>query len=733
MQSLHSMTILNLRHRGIHFVLAVSLLAGCSGPQQPAARLSGPISDRIDSLIGIMTLEEKIGMIHASSSFTSGGVARLGIPEWVMSDGPHGVRMEHGRDWVADNSEEDSCTYLPVGVALAATWNPSMGYSYGSVLGSEARYRGKDVILGPGINIIRTPLNGRNFEYMSEDPYLISQMVVGYIKGVQEHNVAACVKHYAANNQEWERHSIDVIMSERALREIYLPGFEAAVREGGVHTVMGAYNRLRGQFTTHHEYLINQILKGEWGFDGAVISDWGAVKDSYEAAVYGCDVEMGTDLAMLPNPDYSKFYMAAPLLGMVRQGRVAEEFIDDKVRRILRIMDRTRMFETRKTGDFVTPAHFETARSVAAEGIVLLKNKTGLLPIDLSKIRSIAVVGENAVRKHAGAGGSSQVKAKYEITPLEGIQHLTGDRIEVRHTAGYFVSSELPDNTTEIQRAAELAAASDIAIVVGGLIHGYSNAWNDNAWDAEGLDKPDMMLPFNQDALIEAVTAANPRTIVVLLSGGPVDMQRWIARVPALVQAWYPGSMGGQALAEILFGEVNPSGKLPMTFPKRLEDSPCHAIGEYPGSDGKVRYLEDILVGYRYYDTRSVEPQFCFGHGLSYTSFAYSDLRVEKTGPSALRVSLRVANTGGLAGAEVVQLYVGERNPVVHRPEKELKAFRKVFLRPGESQEVVMNLGLRAFSYYDDGAMQWAFSPGVYGVLVGSSSRDIRLRTEATL
>jgi beta-glucosidase len=721
-----------LSARCLYFLPAIFLLAGCSAPEQPGFLLTGPISDRIDSLIAEMTLEEKIGMIHANSSFTTAGVPRLGIPEWVMSDGPHGVRMEHGRDWVADDSEEDSCTYLPVGVCLAATWNPDLGYRYGTVLGSEARYRGKDVILGPGINIIRTPLNGRNFEYMSEDPFLISRMAVGYIRGVQEQDVAACVKHYAANNQEWERHTIDVEMSERALREIYLPGFEAAVRDGGASTVMGAYNKFRGQFTTHHQYLINDILKGEWGFDGAVISDWGAVKDTYEAAVFGCDVEMGTDLGMLPNPDYSKFFMADRLLEMVRKGEVAEELIDDKVRRILRIMDRSKVFEERKPGAFASPEHMQAAREIAAEGIVLLKNDLGILPLDKSGIRTIAVIGQNATYRHAGAGGSSQVKAKYEVTPLEGLQQLVGDEVELRYSPGYSISKEAFDNAEQIRQAAEMAASSDLAIVVGGLIRGYSNAWADNAYDAEGLDKPDMLLPFNQDALIRAVVKANPRTVVVLLSGGPVDMQQWIADVPALIQAWYPGSMGGYAIADVLFGVVNPSGKLPMTFPKKLEDSPAHALGEYPGQDGRVRYLEDLLVGYRYFDTRGVDPLFCFGHGLSYTSFEYRDLSIEKTDTATLKVSLSVRNTGNRAGAEVVQLYVSPVDSPVERPDRELKAFSKVMLAPGEHKDITFDLDDRAFSYFDDTTMRWALHPGKFRLLVGASSRDIRLHSAAS-
>jgi beta-glucosidase len=710
----------------------VVVFLACSPKEQTsvsATNISG--ESAIDSLIGLMTLEEKVGMIHASSSFTSGGVKRLGIPEWTMSDGPHGVRKEHGRDWEADTNAADSATYLPVGVTLAATWNPELGYAFGKVLGSEAAYRGKDVILGPGVNIIRTPLNGRNFEYLGEDPYLVSRMAVGYIKGVQEQGVSACVKHFVANNQETDRNAVNVEMSERALREIYLPAFKAAVTEGNVNTLMGAYNKFRGQYCTHNEYLINTIVKGEWQFQGAVISDWGAVMNTMEAVKNGTDVEMGTDLSMLPKPDYNKFYMADAVIKGVKDGTIDEKLIDDKVRRILRVMQKTNMFGKRKQGAFNTPEHQKTALQVAEEGIVLLKNEN-ILPLDRSAIKSIAVIGANATRKHAGAGGSSQVNAKYEITPLEGIQQLAGKDVKVTHVAGYEIRKDGKADQKLIAEAVRAASTSDVVIYVGGWFHGYSDAWNDNAYDAEGIDKPSMILPFGQDELLQVVLKANPRAVVVMMGGGPMDMNKWIAQARSVVFTGYPGMEGGRALANILFGEVTPSGKLTMTFPKKLEDSPAHKIGEYPGTNKTVNYKEDIFVGYRYFDTHKVAPQFAFGHGLSYTVFDYSNLSVTAEGKT-VKVKLSITNSGKRVGAEVVQIYVHDEEASVKRPQKELKAFQKVLLNPGETKALEFSLNEDAFQYYDETKKQWVLENGKFIIMAGSSSQDIRLQKDITL
>lgn len=714
--------------KGTFFLGLVSIVVG-SLSIHAQAPVPPSLEQKIEALIRKMTLEEKVAMIHASSSFTSGGVARLNIPEMVMSDGPHGVRVEHGRDWNADRNVYDSGTYLPVGVCLAATWNPQLGYDFGKVLGSEAAFRGKDVILGPGINIIRTPLNGRNFEYQSEDPFLISKMVVGYIKGVQDQGISACVKHYLANNQEVNRNFVNVHMSERALREIYLPGFKAAVTEANVNTLMGSYNLFRGQWATQNDYLINKILKKEWGFKGAVISDWGAVHNTMEALWNGCDIEMGTDLSMLPNPNYGKFFLGDTVTRLVKAGKVPEQLLDDKVRRILYVMYKTNMLEgKRKAGEYNTAAHQQTARKVAEEGIVLLKNDNNVLPLN-SALKSIAVIGYNAERKQSMGGGSSQVKAFYEITPLDGIKKLVGNSASISYSQGYNIVRGAKADPALIQQAADAAAKAEVAIVIGGWTHGYNySVWSDNAYDAEDTDKPDMKMPFGQDELIAAVLKANPNTIVVLMGGGPIDMSAWIRKVNGIVQAWYPGMEGGNALAEILFGKLNPSGKLPMTFPKKLEDAPAHKLATYPHDEKRnLYYYDDIYVGYRYFDTYKVDPEFAFGHGLSYTSFAYSNIKVTGNGKKTT-VTFTVRNTGKTAGADVAQVYVHQQQSSLARPEKELKGFQKVWLKPGESKTVTVVLNEDAFKYYNDVKMAWVTEKGNFDILVGNSSRDIKLK-----
>ena len=698
-----------------------------STPSIVSAQLSVDTAARISGLLRQMSLEEKVHMIHASSSFTSGGVPRLGIPELVTSDGPHGVRPEHGRDWNLDNNIADSGTYLPTGVCLAATWNPSLGYSYGSVLGREARARGKNVILGPGINIIRTPLNGRNFEYQSEDPFLVSKMVVGYIKGVQDQGVSACVKHYAANNQELRRHTIDVHMSERALREIYLPGFKAAVQEAGVHSVMGSYNKFRGQWASQNHYLLTEILKKEWGFKGVVMSDWDAVNNTMQSLWNGMDLEMGTDLHMLPNPDYGKFFMGDTVISLVKSGKVPGYLIDEKVRRILHLMFKNGMIEgVQAKGAFNTKAHHETAAKVAEEGIVLLKNQNNILPLNKGSLKSIAVIGYNAERLQAMGGGSSQIRANYEVTPLAGIQNLVKN-IKINYAPGYEIKRGATANTALIKQAVDAANASDAVIFVGGWTHGFDYAvWKDNAYDAEDFDKPDMHMPFGQDELLSAVIKANPKTIVVLMGGGAIDMSHWVDQVPAIVQAWYPGMEGGNVVAKILFGEINPSGKLPMTFPKKLEDHPAHKLGEYPGDTVNVHYFDDIYVGYRYFDTWKQEPQFAFGHGLSYTGFEYSNLKTTPNGMGAT-IHFTIKNTGKVAGAEVAQVYVKQEKSSLPRPEKELKGFDKVLLQPGQSKTVTIQLNDQAFQYFSDIEHKWVKERGNYDIMVGSSSRLIRL------
>jgi beta-glucosidase len=720
------LTILTLTY----FVL-IYFLTSCSQKQSSAVLEDNDKEQeialylKIDSMISKMTLEEKIKMIKGASSFTNGGIERLGIPEIVMSDGPHGVRHEHTRDWSRNEKVYYKATYLPTGVSLAATWNPELGYKFGEVLGSEAKKRGKDIILGPAININRTPLNGRNFEYMSEDPYLNSLMAIQYIKGVQDQGISSCVKHYLANNQETRRNDVDVRMSERALREIYLPAFKAAVQEGDAYTVMGAYNKFRGQYCTHNEYIINKILKGEYGFKGAVISDWGAVQNTMQALNYGTDIEMGTEMKNWGNWNYEAVFMGDTALKLVKAGIVKESVIDEKVRRILWVMHKANIFGERTPGEINTKNHQQVALTVAEESIVLLKNDN-ILPLKKSGLKSIAVIGNNAVRKQAEGGGSSQVPALYEITPLQGIKNfLKDDSSLVKFAPGYMVKQGEKANPKLIAEAVKAASSAEVAIVFGGYIHGYSDAWDDIAFDGEGKDKQDIILPFGQDELINAVIKANPNTIVVLIGGGAADMSKWVDGSKAVLQAWYPGMEGGNAIANILFGKVNPSGKLPVTFPKKLKDMPAHALGDYPG-DSIVNFNEGIFVGYRYFDTYKVEPLFPFGHGLSYTKFDYSDISVKENELGAT-VSFTIKNSGNIDGAEVAQVYVSDEKSSVERPEKELKAFRKVFLKAGGSEKITLSLNKDAFQYFDDKKMDWVLEPGKFFIRVGSSSKDIKL------
>ncbi|MFP5042542.1 beta-glucosidase family protein [Parasediminibacterium sp. JCM 36343] len=691
------------------------------------------IEHKIDSLLHLMTLEEKVTMIHAASGFTTGAVPRLGIPELVMSDGPHGVRPELGRYWVKEKEIADSGTYLPTGICLAATWNPRLGIEFGKVLGSEAAYRGKDMILGPGINIIRSPLNGRNFEYASEDPFLVSKMAVGYIKGVQSQGISACVKHYLANNQETLREYINVEMSERALREIYLPGFKAAVQEGHVNAVMGAYNLFRGQHAAHNDYTINKILKGEWGFDGVLVSDWNGVHDTKEALQNGTDIEMGTEFSK--RKTYNNFYMADSAVAAVRNGVVKESVIDDKVRRILRIMYRTNVLDgKRKKGEYNTKAHQQTALKVAEEGIVLLKNENKLLPINASTTKTIAVIGTNATRLQAMGGGSSQVKAFYEVTPLQGLKNIAGNKANIKFAEGFRVEEKPVPHPELIAEAAALAAKSDVAIIIGGWIHNvdYPNFRHVPSFDSEEKDKLDIDMLYGQNELIQAVLKANPKTIVVLMGGGTIDITKWVDKVPAILQSWYPGMEGGNALANIVFGKVNTSGKLPITFPKTLADAPAHKLGEFPGDGKNVVYKDDIFVGYRYFDTYNVKPQFAFGHGLSYTNFLYSNLAVTKEGGKYI-ASFAISNTGKVAGSEVAQLYIHAQKTDIKRAEKELRGFEKIALLPGETKKVSITLGKEAFQYFNETKNAWDIEPGTYEILVGGASDDIKLKKAVEL
>jgi len=679
-----------------------------------------PVEARVDDLLGRLTLDEKIALVHGDSKFTVAAIPRLGIPRRWLSDGPHGVREDVGPDtFKPANRTDDFATYLPVAVALASTWNPDAARAYGNVIGEEARRRGKDIMLGPGVNIQRTPLNGRTFEYLGEDPFLASRMAVSYIKAVQSHDVSSCVKHFACNSQETERNTVDVQMDERTLHEIYLPAFKAAVQEAGVWCVMGAYNRFRGQQCCENDYLLNQVLKTQWGFKGVVISDWNGTHNGTQAVLGGLDLEMGTA------KPYADYYLARQFKEGIEKGAYPMSVLDDKVRRNLRVMFALHFLESRPEGSLNTAAHQETAQRVAEEGMVLLKNAGGALPLDAGAITSIAVIGENAVRLQAHGGGSTEMKALHEITPLEGLIRHSGGRINFTYSQGYGKEA----GVAAADRAVRAAKAADVALVVAGLNH-------ERTFDCEGADRNSLDLPYGQDELIRRVAQANPRTVVVLVSGSPVRMGAWLDQVPAVLQAWYAGCEGGRALARVLFGDVNPSGKLPCTFPKKLADSPAYALGAYPGKGGIEPYTEGLLVGYRWFDTKGIEPLFPFGHGLSYTSFAYSDLRLvagtDSKGP-VVTVEFKLTNTGSRAGAEVAQVYVHQAKPSLQRPLRELKGFRKVALKPGERQAVSIPLAREAFAFYDAEKAAWVAEKDDFEIAIGSSSRDLRLRGNFSL
>ena len=725
--------------------LTMALIFSCG--QEPVQVFN--LEDSVEAVLSQMTVAEKVALTHAQSKFSSAGVPRLGIPEVWCTDGPHGIRAEVLWDeWEQAGWTSDSCTAFPALTALAASWDPSLAELYGKSIGEEARYRKKDVLLGPGVNIYRTPLNGRNFEYMGEDPFLAASMVVPYVKGVQTNNVAACVKHYALNNQETARFFTDVAIDDRALYEIYLPAFKAAVQEGGAWAIMGSYNLYKGQWNCHNQYLLNDILKGEWGFDGVVISDWGGVHDTDQAITNGLDMEFGSwtnGLTMGKTNAYDSYFLAQPYLDRINEGKVGTTELDDKARRILRLIFRTSMNPEHKTGKFTSPEHYAAARKIGAEGIVLLKNEGGLLP--LRNAKKVLVVGENAVKMMTVGGGSSSLKAQHEVSPLDGLRKaLPG--VEVVYERGYVgdasgayngvtTGQDLSEKRAPrqlIADAVKVAQEADYVIYIGGL--------NKSAFqDAEGNDRQQYGLPYGQDAVIEALAAANPRLVVVNISGNAVAMP-WVDKVPAIVQDWYLGSEAGHSLADVLTGRVNPSGKLPFTFPVALEDGPIKTPEQYPGVPGDRKwesfassvpileetYSEGIYVGYRWFEAQRVTPLFPFGHGLSYTTFEYGapTVSAKKTADGAVTVSVPVANTGTVAGAEVVQFYVSDPEASVDRPVKELKGFCKVWLEPGETKSVSVDLTRESLSYFDAGNHRWTAEPGRFDVLVGASSADIR-------
>ncbi len=705
---------------------------------------SKPIEDRIEDALSRITVEEKVALIHAQSKFSSPGVARLGIPEFWMTDGPHGIRPEMLWDeWNQAGWTNDSCVAFPALTCLAATWNPEAALLYGQSIGEEARYRNKTVLLGPGVNIYRTPLNGRNFEYMGEDPYLASQMVVPYVKGVQQNGVAACVKHYALNNQEINRHTTNVIVDDRALYEIYLPAFKAAVQEGKAWAIMGSYNLYKNQHNCHNRYLLNDILKGEWGFDGVVVSDWGGVHNTEEAIYNGMDMEFGSwtnGLSKGMGNAYDNYYLAHPYLKQIKEGKIGTKELDDKVRRILRLAFRTTMNRNRPYGAMLSEEHIAAARKIGEEGIVLLQNKKNILPIDLNRTKKIAVIGENALKMMTVGGGSSSLKVQYECSPLDGIKRRMGDGIEISYARGYVgdtggqfdgVSSgqNLKDDRSArqlIEEAVRIAQSADYVIFIGGLNKSGHQ-------DCEDTDRKGLELPYKQDKVIGALAKVNKNLIVVNISGNAVAMP-WISEVPAVIQAWYLGTEAGNAIASVLVGDVNPSGKLPFTFPEKLEDVGAHQLGDYPGrqrEDGifDEKYNESIFVGYRWTDKQKIRPLFPFGHGLSYTTFAYGKATVNKKVmkiDEQIAITVPITNTGKRIGSEIVQLYISNLKSSLPRPVKELKGFSKIQLAPGETQEVTFLIDKQALSFFNDSRHEWVAEPGKFEAQIAASATDIK-------
>lgn len=727
----------------------------------------------IESLIRKMTLDEKISMIHAASLFRSGGVERLGIPGIETSDGPMGVREEFMSDrWIPAGNNDDRVSYLPSNSALASTWNPYRAYEIGKVLGAEARGRGKDVILAPGINIKRSPLCGRNFEYMSEDPKLTATLAVPFIKGIQDNDVAACVKHFAANVQETDRLMVDEKIDDRTLHEIYFPAFKAAVQEGHAYSVMGAYNKVNGYHCCENKQLLDKVLREEWGFDGAVISDWGGVHLTKEAA------ECSLDLEMSVFPDFDEYMLANPLKELIQKGEVSEEAVDAKVRNLLRMMFRLKMIgkekADRKTGTYNTPDHRNMILRAAEESMILLKNERQALPLDAAKIKKLVVIGQNAVTIHSDGGGSAEIKALYEICPLMGLKCYLGGGTQVKYVKGYHVPEkpktfdhnwqadsldDLKDSTAGIlvreedvpenhraqenerlaqlkreqeevheknkalfAEAVEAAKDADAVIFVGGLNHYI---------DSEGADRVDMKLPYEQDMLIEELLKVRKDMIVTLVGGSPVEMP-WRDKARAILWSYYAGMETGTAFAKILFGDINPSGKLAETFPDVYEDCVTAKNGQF-GVWGSITLEEGLYCGYRYFDRQRITPAFCFGHGLSYTQFTYGGLTLKTEKSGEIKLSFTVKNAGKRVGAETAQVYVAPIGAKIDRPDKELKAYSKVELAPGKTRKVAVTLKREDFAYYDEDRHEFVTDPGDYEILVAASSADIRLKGIATL
>jgi len=708
-----------------------------------------PMEERVKDALSRMTTHEKIQVIHAQSKFTSAGVPRLGIRQLNMDDGPHGVREElEWNTWNPARWTNDSIVAFPSLTCLASTWNRDLSRLYGHSVSEEFAFRGKDVMLGPGVNIARTPMNGRAFEYMGEDPYLAGAMVVPYIQSAQKNGVACCLKHYVLNDQETNRFGVNVNVSERALREIYLAPFRRAVEEAHVWSIMGSYNLYKGVHCCHNDELINGILKGEWQWDGSVISDWGGTTDTWQAATGGLDIEMGsfTDGKVKESEfTYDDYYMARPLEQLINKGKIPMSVLDEKAGRVLRLIFRTAMNPKKAIGNQCSEAHYDACRAIAEEGIVLLRNEKAtneksaapILPLDLTKYQHILVVGENATRSLTQGGGSSELKTLRDISPLEALRSLYGNSIAISFAQGYTSGRALYDQVDTVDpaenerlkaEALEKATKADLIIYIGGL--------NKNTkQDCENGDRESYDLSFGQNELISQLAQIQPN-IVVVTFGGNAYATPWLQQVKALVHCWYLGSESGTALANVLTGKVCPSGKLPVTFAKRYEDYPYVRYGEeaYQSTRSEVTYKEGIYVGYRGFDRDKTQPLFPFGYGLSYTTFQYGQPTVQVSSEQA-SVEVTVRNTGSVAGKEVAQVYVSApKNKQMDKPVKELKGFAKTrLLQPGESETLRISIPRSELASWNETTHQWQVDSGTYTLQVGASSADIRGKAKISL
>ena len=744
-------------------IASAALLAqACGGSLSPQDKLT--VNDKkIDALIAQMTLEEKVNMLHSKTNMSSAGVERLGIADMNYADGPFGIREEgQPNGFMSAGWTLDSATYFPTGSALAATWSEELAYKYGTGMGKEARLRGKDVILGPAVNIQRLPVGGRTYEYLSEDPILSAALALEYTKGVQDEGTAVCIKHFAVNNQETNRGSVDAQLDERTLREIYLKPFERAIIEGGAMSVMPAYNKVNGDYCSENEHLLNEILRGEWGFKGFTVSDWGGTHSTMGAMLHGLNVQMtGSN------------YLGQPVIDSIATGALSEDLVDEKVRQILRVRYAIKPVPADVANTVMTsqPESQQIAREVAEKSIVLLKNED-ILPVK-ADVKKIAVIGQNAVLKTQSGGMGAGVKALYEVTPLEGICKRAGKDVEVTYAPGYKTiafrwgpapanldplearSNDEPADPTLVAEAVALAKEADLVIFFGGT---------NKSIETEGSDRKNIDLPCGQNELVKALYEANQNLVTVLISGGPTDLRFLEPVSPAIVQGWWNGTEGGTALAEVLFGDIAPSGKLPFTFPAKLEDSPAYAMGNFPDPNGAggdlfslmfrpdvlkmspeerqkfidslpkpvSKYTERFYVGYRWFDTKDVKPMYAFGHGLSYVNFAYGELKANAA-KDAVKVSFTLTNEGAMPADEVVQLYVSRPESKVEWPAKELKAFQRVSLRAGETKVVNLEIPLKELRYWNEATNAWDLEHGKLQLLLGSASDDIRETAEVTI